>query len=606
MPTYLALRRVKSTLYPFFRCTIPLDLREHFQGTTKFELSLKSATTRQSRLLGHQLRNISEELFEDIRRGMKDLTLEDIKEILRFEVRKQIRYAHHVDLGTNPFDLLKRTKSLKQVTTHQEQYLEKVTTREKEHNKELDTKLTGILGSLGIEVQQRSMEYKQLRRHFTDLHLLRYEWTRSLLDKAGKTDADFQKQAEEKLGMDLFPELSASKEITPLPPTPTSPPPQEREAVPALVAPSLNSLQSKALSECVEAYLDEKNYSNIRTKQVVSSILCLLMEDFGDIPIGRLDKEKANLFKSHLRKMPKNRLKMPAYRDLSFHEVLKQKIPEGDLMTTSTVNNILSKVSSFTDWCQRNGYLDLNPFAGMKVQVEKRVRASQQRDRYTEQELKKLFDPKEYLSRTKPSKEHSANYWVPLIGLFTGARLNEICSLYLDNVRQIQGKSGESLWCFDILEEEHRPQKRLKNLASRRIIPVHKTLIELGFIDFLKVTQQQHPKQEQLFEELTCVHGSFTRKVSRFWNEIYLKRLGVKNSKLNFHSFRHTVADTLKQAGVQPHFINELLGHSQGNIDLDRYGKAYNPEVLHEKCMKNLIYETSRGRRIDFSGLKVD
>ena len=35
---------------------------------------------------------------------MKSLEIEDIKEILRIEIRKQILHAHHVDLGTNKWD----------------------------------------------------------------------------------------------------------------------------------------------------------------------------------------------------------------------------------------------------------------------------------------------------------------------------------------------------------------------------------------------------------------------------------------------------------------------------------------------------------------------
>jgi len=250
MPTYLSFKHTRSSIYPFFRCVIPLDLRAHFNGTTKFELSLKSATTRQSRLLGHQLRQISDELFEEIRGGMRDLTLEDIKEILRFEVRKQIRYAHHVDLGTNQYDLLKKTKSLKQVTAQEEQYLEKITAHEKEHHKELDVKLGGILDSLGIEVQQKSLEYKQLRRHFTDLHLLKYEWTRSLISKLGKSDDDFRREAGEKLGVDLFPELSAAEVVAPDAPVAQQPQAVISEQKRAVTEPSqLNSLQSKTLKE---------------------------------------------------------------------------------------------------------------------------------------------------------------------------------------------------------------------------------------------------------------------------------------------------------------------------------------------------------------------
>ena len=57
---------------------------------------------------------------------------------------------------------------------------------------------------------------------------------------------------------------------------------------------------------------------------------------------------------------------------------------------------------------------------------------------------------------------------------------------------------------------------------------------------------------------------------------------------------------------VDTKFINEHQGHSQGNIDLDRYGKNYDAEILYENCTKKIVYVSSRGRKIDFSGLKVD
>ena len=53
-------------------------------------------------------------------------------------------------------------------------------------------------------------------------------------------------------------------------------------------------------------------------------------------------------------------------------------------------------------------------------------------------------------------------------------------------------------------------------------------------------------------------------------------------------------------------FVNELLGHSSGNIDMDRDGKGYNPDILYNKCVKKINYETSHTRGIDFMSLKID
>ena len=129
--------------------------------------------------------------------------------------------------------------------------------------------------------------------------------------------------------------------------------------------------------------------------------------------------------------------------------------------------------------------------------------------------------------------------------------------------------------------------------------------MDLGFVDFIKLLKKD-PERKRVFEELIYNEGTYGRSISRFFNNRYLPLLGIKTDKNGFHSFRHSVIDHLKQLGVEPHFINELMGHSQGNIDLDRYGKRYNPDILYNKCVKRIVYQTSQKRGIDFLSLKLD
>ncbi|MBR9829949.1 MAG: tyrosine-type recombinase/integrase, partial [Oceanospirillales bacterium] len=58
--------------------------------------------------------------------------------------------------------------------------------------------------------------------------------------------------------------------------------------------------------------------------------------------------------------------------------------------------------------------------------------------------------------------------------------------------------------------------------------------------------------------------------------------LGFKDAegKKDFHSFRHTVADHLKQLGVTEGLVAGVLGHQSGGITFNRYGKDFKPEVL--------------------------
>ena len=197
------------------------------------------------------------------------------------------------------------------------------------------------------------------------------------------------------------------------------------------------------------------------------------------------------------------------------------KISSNEAIHATTINKYLGNLSSFLTWCVNNGYSNTNVFSGMKLR--KKNKANTERDKFTEQELKKIFSKKDYLYTTLPyiKKGKYANYWIPLIGVFSGMRANEICSLYLDNVKELRGNLRDKRWCFDIIQEEDRPDKRLKNLSSRRIVPIHQTLLELGFVDFLNLIKKKPltndgKKRKRLFEELPYKEGLYSRNISRF------------------------------------------------------------------------------------------
>ena len=57
----------------------------------------------------------------------------------------------------------------------------------------------------------------------------------------------------------------------------------------------------------------------------------------------------------------------------------------------------------------------------------------------------------------------------------------------------------------------------------------------------------------------------------------------------DFHSFRHTLANELKQQGVAEAQVAALIGHSKGGITFERYGKPYTPPVLAD-MMTRLDY----------------
>lgn len=175
-------------------------------------------------------------------------------------------------------------------------------------------------------------------------------------------------------------------------------------------------------------------------------------------------------------------------------------------------------------------------------------------------DLKLLFESPDYRQQLfkKPSE-----YWLMPLALFTGARLNELCQLTVQDIGEHDGVATIS-----ILDEG---VKRLKTKASRRIIPIHSTLIGLGFLNYVKTV-----KSGRIFPELPespAKKGDFAREPSRKFTN-YRRQLGIGGERFNsktgkwegdsrkvFHSFRATLIDALRKAEVPKDRRTRLAGH---------------------------------------------
>jgi integrase len=530
---------------------------------------------------------------------MKNLSLEDIKEILRIEVRKSILHSSHISEGHNEiYDSMRKIESREKIYSREINIRKSLLTNSNEVKESVDKKLQTILESLEITLDKQSLNYKKLRSSFIDLYLLRFKWIKDMMDESGRTDEDFRREVDEKLDMNLFPELvgqtqSQVQQVT-----------VNQEVHTDQKVSSLSKHQSTSISVGIDKFISEKYKLTSKSEMMMRTHIEMLIEEFGDISLGKLDRGMCVKFKDDIRKLPRNRSKIQQYRNLDFHEQVSLNVDEKDRISTTTVNNILGYVSSFMKWSVINGFVEVNFFEGMKL--KKQIRQRDERDRFTEKEIKKIFQKHNYIEFTEVENHKYSNYWSPLISVFSGLRLNEICSLYLDNIIQDKVNGRKKIWCFNILEEPDRPDKHLKTLSSKRVVPIHDTLIDLGFLEFVELLKKRHTNRQRLFQELKYGEGSYIRNVSYFFNKKYLPLLGLKTDKKNFHSIRHTVVDHLKQRLVDISFINELVGHHHGNIDLDRYGKGYTPDIIYNKCVKKINYETSHTRGIDFMSLKMD
>ncbi|MCJ8320194.1 MAG: site-specific integrase [Colwellia sp.] len=226
--------------------------------------------------------------------------------------------------------------------------------------------------------------------------------------------------------------------------------------------------------------------------------------------------------------------------------------------TVTTFNRYLKYFNAFFRWVlANNALITVNPFEGLKV-IEKKKNISEGRKAYTSEQLKELFKLAERYGN------NDIRYWLIMIGRYTGARMNEICQLKPEDVTT------------DVI---HIRGEILKTDNASRSIPTHPKLVELGLLDWVG-----NCIEKRLFHEWKPVKGSYSHKGSRWFshNNPYKSDIKGEKAEVDFHSLRHTVASELKQAGVASQYAAQILGHSNGNITYDRYGKTVNLTALKE------------------------
>ena len=266
-----------------------------------------------------------------------------------------------------------------------------------------------------------------------------------------------------------------------------------------------------------------------------------------------------------------------------------------------TVNKKLSAVSALFSWAKREGYVEDNPVTGLFYQVDKQKNA---RPPFTVEQLNIILRSPLFTGFLKDGKEFKKGdvqargwrFWLPLVCLFTGARLGEIAQLRLEDVRQ----DGDVHY-IEIKHDEQKGQST-KN-KKNRISPLHSTLISIGFVEYIH-SQRERAKQDgdqRLFPELEKNERGQSGKESRFWR-IYLERIGLKEAGDGFgsHSFRHGLTDQLRLAGYFDQDIAVVLGHSQKTVT-SGYGK------LRQGTIGRLseIIEDVRFEGVDFTHLYI-
>jgi integrase len=297
----------------------------------------------------------------------------------------------------------------------------------------------------------------------------------------------------------------------------------------------------------------------------------------GDIDLAHLTPELVGEFKSALTHYPARGSVRPAYRDLTWKERVAhaREIKETDVLNAETINTkYLGPLRSIFRYHQGVGLkhkLPTNPFDGIAARKKRTAKRDSKRREFTAREVRTMLAQPMFTGAKGTSlaplyqrgdvRISDWRYWVPLISLFTGARLNEVCAIALNDFR-IEGGIHFVL-IRDVLEEQHG-----KSDAAWRRVPLHRELVRLRLPDY--VEQRRLAGGVRLFDDLEMdAFGYVSGRPSKFFNRLVdtIADPDPENpGKLVFYSTRHTVIGRLRSADVRMDVAKEIVGHEDGDV----------------------------------------
>lgn len=335
----------------------------------------------------------------------------------------------------------------------------------------------------------------------------------------------------------------------------------------------------------------------------------LFIELMGNPALGSIDLETIHAFAECLKRLPsdiylsRRRFGVEPLREL-MKVAAQHKL---SLKNETTVRGHVGRIAEVLNFAKDKGMIHSNPAAGFKREwsVAKVARAQDEREAFSTADLSAIFGQSwfangagEFTKGGKFTYWRPHYFWLPLLGLTTGGRLNELAQLYVDDVRQTE----TGTWYLDFnLNGQDKidgddSDKRLKTINSIRVVPLHPAVIDAGLPEYVNALRKAG--HARLFPELRldAVKG-YGKPAGSWFNERFLgKQLGfVRDGKKTFHSFRHTFITALERLDQNERVMAQIAGHERGRTQSGtRYSKDRSADEL-KPILDSLKFECLAG-----------
>jgi integrase len=252
--------------------------------------------------------------------------------------------------------------------------------------------------------------------------------------------------------------------------------------------------------------------------------------------------------------------------------------------SSKTAHDRLTYVKSLLGFAWQDlELLQRNPWRGLDIEYTTEAR----REPWTSDQIEAFFQLPLFTEYALPSKWNAAAdaaYWIPLLGLYTGARIGELCQLRTEDVVVDSGVAAIKI-------TDAGEGARVKTEASVRSVPVHTELIRLGFLDYVDRTKAAGHKQ--LWPVMKYRVGKPSGYFSMWFREA---RQQASISIPDFHSLRHTVRSCMTEAGIGEAIQDRITGHEVGG---STGTKVYShPKAMLKKAVEAIRYPGLHLKRV--------
>ena len=305
----------------------------------------------------------------------------------------------------------------------------------------------------------------------------------------------------------------------------------------------------------------------------------MFLECCGDRPVAEYQRKDLAKFYDLLRGLPALYSKRRNWSGRPLSEIVEStKDADHPRLTMKTVKRHFSALGRLFSYLKRRGeYTGENPAHGFEF--PNKGRARDKRRMWEGEALRRLFASPVWTGCLSESRRSAPGphiikdekYWLPILALFHGNRLEEFAQLRRGDVRCEDG-----IWYLDINDDD---TKQVKDAQSKRRVPVHPRVQQLGFLEYVETAAAK--PDDQVFPQLRPggPDGKLGYFFTKWWTR-YRKDIGLYEKGLDYHAFRGSVATKLAAADVSLDIRNELLGHEGKSVDERVYQKGLPLAVL--------------------------